>query len=116
MGPGTIGWVHEWDGRGQLAGLVVFDSNPYSRTVSANEVSWFADGVLCVIPPENRVTAETIMADPGWKPSAPYTGARGRQFKDGMPVAPGNAAVLRGLLDDETARWLTRDASGIAAR
>lgn len=117
VGPGTVGWIHEWDGgRGRLAAVIVFDSNPYSRTGSANEVDWYADGVVCVIPPEDRVTAETIMAHPGWKPSAPYVGTRGRQFKDGAPVAPGNAAVLRELVDDETARWLGKDARGVAAR
>jgi hypothetical protein len=63
-----------------------------------------------VIPEEDRVTAETIMAHPDWKPSAPYVGARGRQFKDGAPVAPGNAAVLRELLDEETRRWLPQGA------
>ncbi len=116
VGPGTVGWIHEWTGRGRLAGVIVFDSNPYSRTESTNEVNWYADGVICVIPADDRVTAETIMADPDWKPSAPYVGARGRQFKDGAPVAPGNAAVLRGLIDSETARWLARDARGIAAK
>jgi hypothetical protein len=116
VGPGTVGWIHEWTGRGRLAGVIVFDSNPYSRTESTNEVSWYADGIICVIPAEDRVTAETIMAHPDWKPSAPYVGARGRQFKDGAPVAPGNAAVLRELLDPETARWLSRDARGMAAR
>jgi hypothetical protein len=115
VGPGTVGWIHEWTGRGRLAGVIVFDSNPYSRTESANEVSWYAEGVVCFIPPEDRVTAETIMADPEWKPSAPYVGVRGRQFKDGAPVAPGNAAVLRRLLDPETARWLDRD-SRVATR
>jgi hypothetical protein len=115
VGPGTVGWIHEWDGgRGRLAGLVVFDSNPYSRTESASEVSWYADGIVGVIPPEHRVTAETIMAHPDWKPSAPYMGAKGRQFKDGAPVAPGNAAVLRELLDPETARWLGQGAAGLA--
>jgi hypothetical protein len=112
VGPGTVGWIHEWSGgRGRLAGVVVFDSNPYSRTESATEVSWYADGLVCLIPVEDRVPAETIMADPEWKPSAPYMGAKGRQFKDGAPVAPGNAAVLRRVLDAETARWLERDAS-----
>ena len=116
VGPGTVGWVHEWTGRGRLAAVLVFDSNPYSRTGPTNEVEWYAEGVLCVIPPEDRVDAETIMAHPDWKPSAPYVGARGRQFKDGAPVAPGNAAVLRELLDSETARWLPREARGMASR
>jgi hypothetical protein len=116
VGPGTVGWIHEWNGRGRLAAVMVFDSNPYSRTESANEVSWYADGIVGVIPPEDRVTAETIMAHPDWKPSAPYVGVRGRQFKDGAPVSPANAAVLRGLVDAETARWIARDARGMAAR
>ena len=115
VGPGTVGWVHEWTGRGRLAAVIVFDSNPYSRTESATEVSWYADGVIGVIPVEDRVTAETIMAHPDWKPSAPYVGARGRQFKDGAPVAPGNAEVLRGLVDAETARWIAREAKDPAA-
>ncbi len=114
VGPGTVGWIHEWTGRGRIAAVMVFDSNPYSRTAGANEVNWYADGVICVIPEEDRVTAETIMSDPDWKPSAPYTGARGRQFKDGMPVAAGNGAVLRRHVDEETARWLGHGA--VAAR
>jgi hypothetical protein len=116
VGPGTVGWIHEWTGRGRIAAVIVFDSNPYSRTESATEVSWYADGVIGVIPEDDRVTAETIMAHPGWKPSAPYVGTKGRQFKDGAPVAPGNAAVLRELVDDETARWLGLDARSTAAR
>ncbi|MCD2193198.1 hypothetical protein LQ327_07335 [Actinomycetospora endophytica] len=116
VGPGTVGWIHEWDGRGRIAAVMIFDSNPYSRTESATEVSWYADGVIGVIPPEDRVSAETIMAHPDWKPSAPYVGVRGRQFKDGAPVSPANAAVLRGLLDAETARWVAREAKDTAAR
>lgn len=111
VGPGTVGWIHEWDGgRGRLAAVIVFDSNPYSRTESTNEVAWYASGVICVIPPEDRVTADTIMSHPDWTPSAPYVGTRGRQFKDGTAVSPGNAAVLRSLLDAETARWLDQGA------
>lgn len=110
VGPGTVGWVQEWTGRGRIAAVVAFDSNPYSRTGPTNEVEWYAEGVIAVIPEEDRVTAETIMAHPDWKPSAPYVGARGRQFKDGAPVAPGNAAVLRELVDEETRRWLPQGA------
>ncbi|MDL5154804.1 hypothetical protein [Actinomycetospora termitidis] len=109
VGPGTVGWVHEWNGRGRVAAVVIFESNPYSRTGEDNEVAWYADGILGVIPEEDRVAAETIMAHPGWKPSAPYVGTKGRQFKDGAPVAPGNAPVLRELVDAETARWLGID-------
>lgn len=111
VGPGTVGWVHEWDGRGRVAAVVVFDSNPYSRTGADNEAEWYADGILGVIPEEDRIPAETIMAHPDWKPSAPYMGAKGRQFKDGAPVVPGNAVILRELVDDETARWLGLDRS-----
>ena len=98
VGPGTVGWIHEWDRPRAPGGRDRLRQQPVlAAPESTNEVSWYADGVICVIPAEDRVTAETIMADPDWKPSAPYVGARGRQFKDGAPVAPGNAAVLRGL-------------------
>lgn len=104
IGPGTTGWICRSDGsHGHLAGLIVFDDQPYEELEPGGPVH-YCDGWLWRLPREWWIDGARIGTDPRWAGRAPF--GEVRRFRNGERLKQTHREVLWDLLHPVAREWI----------